>query len=187
MPSRSSSGSHSRWRGCSTTCWRRAASPRTRSSCADAWSICGSIAGEAADAVRRQMDDHGPGVRSRSRSRAAVGGRRRRPPAADPRQSAEQRRQVHAARRPRLAARRTRRRASLSFACSDRRRRNLPADARLGVRPVRASRNARSIAPAAGSASGSRWCAPWSRCTAAPSARRATARARGASSWCACR
>ena len=35
-----SNDSRGRWRGCSTTCWRRAASRRTRSSCAAASSIC---------------------------------------------------------------------------------------------------------------------------------------------------
>ncbi len=62
------------------------------------------IAAEAADAVRPQMRERGPGVHARSRPRTVVGAWRRHSPAADSDQSAQQRHEVHAARRPRDAA-----------------------------------------------------------------------------------
>ena len=97
----SSSGSRSRWPRSSTICWRRAASPRTRSSSSGASIDLRSVAREAADAVRALIETRGLTLHGGDRRRAPLGRRRSRAPPADPREPAHQRGQVHAARRPR--------------------------------------------------------------------------------------
>ena len=74
--STSSSASRSRWRACSTICSRRAASPRTRSSCASACVDLRAVVRDAADAVREPdgQPRHQLRGRASTASRSAVEG-----------------------------------------------------------------------------------------------------------------